>query len=238
MISVKVTSMTCNDRVLLSRRNATDAILRKIACRISWRPCFLDLRNSYWDIRWKSSNLPILVAKSVFLWNSYSRQTSSHLAGTITIEKAARGYSIRLWTPFRSRVIVGFISNFLKNFQKFVFVLGLELLRRRTLLNSWLVRTLLGVSVPPLKIVRLSTNFFLWFFLEFLRNFWLNIYKFDKILVGINSGRSQLRFRIIHPRSHKLNLSLASLILTIDDLIGIDFRPPSEKTYENSISPI
>ena len=91
---------------------------------------------------------------------------------------------------------------------------------------------LLGVSVSPFKIFWLSTSFFMWFFLEFLRNFCKKSTNLTKFLVGISSARSQGHIRIIHPDHTECTYPL-SLILTIEDPIGSDFGPPSEKTYEN-----
>ena len=85
---------------------------RKISCRISWRHCFLDLRNIYWDIWQKSSNLPNFGRKKCIPVEQLFKADSPHLAGTITIEKAAREYPIRPGTPIRSRDIVDFVWNF------------------------------------------------------------------------------------------------------------------------------
>ena len=94
------------------------AILRKISCRISWRHCFLDLRNIYWDIRQKSPNLPILVAKSVFLWNSYSRQTLPIWQEQSPLKRLQEDILFVSELLLDPELIVGFISNFLKNFSR------------------------------------------------------------------------------------------------------------------------
>ena len=123
---------------------------------------------------------------------------SPHLAGTITIEKAARGYSIRLWTLFGSRVIVGFISNFLKNLKIYLCTALNSLVWSNSTEISWWVLSSLEWRFHRLRNFGRAQTFSV-FFLRVFAKFLLKIDKFDEILVGISSGRRQILIGIIHP---------------------------------------
>ena len=174
-----------------------DAILCKISCRISWRPCFLDLRNICWDIWQKSPNLPILVAKSVFLWNSYSRQTLPIWKERSPLKRLQEDIlfvSELLLDPELLSVLFQIFSKNIENF----FVHCLELLSVKQFTEiSWWVLSSSEWRFHRLRNFGGAQTFSVFFLRVFAKNL-LKIDKFDEFLVGIDLGRGQIFIGIIH----------------------------------------
>ena len=172
-------------------------ILRKISCRISWRHCFLDPRSIYWDIWQKSPNLPILVAKSVFLWTSYWRQTIpiwQDCSPLKRLQKDILFVSELLLDPELLSVLFQIFSKNLENF----FVHCLELLSvKQFTANSWWVLSSSEWRFHRLRNFGGAQTFSVFFLRVFAKNL-LKIDKFDEFLVGIDRGRGQIFIGIIH----------------------------------------